>query len=58
MSAQFLSRETHSRTAEIRLCLILQHEICALASFWRGSGNLLNDEIAARDLWQRNNNVR
>jgi hypothetical protein len=40
------------------LCEALQHEICALASFWRGSGNQLSDEIGSRDLWQRNNNVR
>src|SRR5450756_62546 len=36
MSAQFLSRETHSRTAWIRLRAGLQHEIYALASFCRG----------------------
>jgi hypothetical protein len=39
------------------LCLILQHEICALASFGRGSGNPISDKIAPRDLWQRNNNT-
>jgi hypothetical protein len=58
MSAEFLGRETHSRSAKIRLYLILQHEISALASFWRGSGIRLGDEIAPRYLWQRNNNVR
>src|SRR6187549_2847469 len=43
-SAEFPSlerhrRETHSRTVWIRLYPILQHEIVALASLWRGSGN-------------------
>src|ERR1700677_5073845 len=58
MSAQFLGRETHSRTAKIRLCLILQHEICALASFWYGSGNQFSDEAARRRLWPQNNITR
>jgi hypothetical protein len=41
----------------------LQHEICALASFWHASANLFNNETALQweavdDLWQPNNNVR
>jgi hypothetical protein len=35
----------------------LQHEICALASFWRGSGNRASDEIAHYHLWQVYNNA-
>jgi hypothetical protein len=37
---------------------ILQHEICALASFWRGTGNLAREEIRVCYLWQPNNNGR
>jgi hypothetical protein len=40
------------------LCLILQHEICALASFWYGSGNQFSDEAAPRQLWPQNNMTR
>src|SRR6187200_2991974 len=46
-SAEFLRRETHSRTAKIRLYRILQHEIFALASLWRGSGNRDGDRAVA-----------
>ncbi|HYS90677.1 MAG TPA: hypothetical protein VEN78_37625, partial [Bradyrhizobium sp.] len=40
------------------MCLILQHEICALASLWFGSGNRGGNEIAPDYLWQCHNNVR
>jgi hypothetical protein len=39
------------------LCLGLQHEICALASFWRGLGNQVGGEIAPGELWRQNNNA-
>src|ERR1700729_209406 len=41
MSAQFPRRKTHSRSAKIRLCRRLQHEICSLASLWRSLRNWL-----------------
>src|SRR5882672_5834492 len=37
---------------------MLQHEICALASLWFGSGNRGGNEIAPDHLWHCNNNVR